>query len=177
MIDRILRKAESVNTVDRPAATLARRTRALLDGRTLDRALRGSGIGHPAHPPLAILPIGAWVSSAVLDVIGQRTAARHLVAMGSLTAPVAAVAGLAEFSRLSTVQRRVGALHLAANIVAGTCYLTSHRCRTRGAHRAGMAWGLLGLVAVAAGGALGGHLSYALGAGVYEWRSEPEPAH
>ncbi|WP_197319836.1 DUF2231 domain-containing protein [Saccharomonospora sp. NB11] len=173
-LPRLLRDSESVDRVDRPAEALAHRLRRVLDDSALDRALRGSWIGHPAHPLLVTVPIGAWVCSAAFDALGDHAAARRLIAIGSLTAPAAAVTGLAEFARLSTVQRRVGLLHLTAVAAAQACYVTSHRCRSRGAHKAGMIWSALGLAAVATGGALGGHLSYALGAGVYEWQEGPE---
>lgn len=180
MLNRLLRAAESVDRFDEPSEKLAHRLRRILKNRPADRVLRGSWIGHPAHPLIVTVPIGAWVCSAAFDALRQREAARRLIAIGALTAPLAVITGLAEFSRLSTVQRRVGALHLSTNVVAQACYLISHRCRTREAKSAGTAgtagtlWGLAGLAAVAAGGALGGHLSYALGAGVHEWQEGPE---
>ncbi len=177
MLDRLLRRSESVTGLDRPAGILARRLRRRLEGTTTDRALRGSWLGHPVHPLVVTLPLGAWVCASAFDAIGHRDAARRLVAIGLLANPIANVTGLAEFSRLTTTQRRVGVLHFVANLTAQTCYLTSHRHRVGGAHGAGVAWALLGLTAVAAGGALGGHLSYALGGGVYEWQSGPRDPH
>ncbi|WP_019819698.1 DUF2231 domain-containing protein [Saccharomonospora saliphila] len=173
MLDRLLRSSESVPGLDRATETLARRLRRALDGRRIDALLRGSWIGHPVHPLVVTVPIGAWSCVTLFDVLGDREAARRLVAVGATVTPVAIVTGLAEFSRLDRTQRRVAALHLATNAVAQTCYVTSHRNRARGAHAAGVTWALLGLTAVAAGGALGGHLSYALGAGVYEWQRGP----
>ncbi|EHK87579.1 DUF2231 domain-containing protein [Saccharomonospora azurea] len=174
MLPRLLRASESVDRLDGVAEKLAHRLRRVLRGNVLDKALRGSWIGHPTHPLIVTVPIGAWVCSAAFDALGDREAARRLIGIGALTAPAAVVTGLAEYSRLSTVQRRVGLLHLTANVAAQACYVTSHRCRSRGSHSAGMLWSALGLAAVATGGALGGHLSYALGAGVYEWQEGPE---
>ncbi|TLW94508.1 DUF2231 domain-containing protein [Saccharomonospora piscinae] len=174
MLDRLLRKSESFDRLDHLTAKAATQLRRALDGRAVDRALRGSWLGHPVHPLAVTVPIGAWVSSAVFDALRKRDAARLCVAVGVVTVPTAVVTGLAEFSRLSPVQRRVGALHYLAIVAAQACYVTSHRCRTRGSHGAGAWWGLAGLAAVSAGGALGGHLSYALGAGVYEWQRGPE---
>lgn len=173
-LPRLLRASESVDRLDGVAEKLAHRLRRVLRGNVLDKALRGSWIGHPTHPLIVTVPIGAWVCSAAFDALGDREAARRLIGIGALTAPAAVVTGLAEYSRLSTVQRRVGLLHLTANVAAQACYVTSHRCRSRGSHSAGMLWSALGLAAVATGGALGGHLSYALGAGVYEWQEGPE---
>lgn len=177
MLDRLLRRSDSVTGLDRPAEILARRLRRMLEGTTTDRLLRGSWLGHPVHPLVVTLPLGAWVCASAFDAIGHRDAARRLVAIGITVTPVAVVTGLAEFSRLTTPQRRVGALHLVTNVAAQACYLTSHRHRVGGAHGAGVVWALLGLTAVAAGGALGGHLSYALGGGVYEWQSGPRDTH
>lgn len=174
-IHQILRAAESFRAVDHPAGIVAQKIRrALRDSRT-DGLLRGSWLGHAVHPLLVTVPIGAWVCSAVLELgFGQRDAARRLVAIGLLATPPTIVTGIADFSGLDVRQRRVGALHAAANTVSTGCFLASYLCRTRRADTAGTVWSLLGLLAVGAGGALGGHLTYALGAGVHRWQSRDD---
>lgn len=147
--------------------------RALRRGR-MDRVLRGSWLGHPVHPILIVGPIGTWLSASVLDIGGQRDAARTLVAAGLVAAPATVVAGLADWSDMPGPQRRTGTLHAATNVVASGCYLASYLCRRRGAHTAGAALAAAGLLGLSAGGAMGGHLAYALGGGVHRWQQAPE---
>ncbi|WP_158853242.1 DUF2231 domain-containing protein [Saccharothrix deserti] len=172
VVRRTLHAAESVRAVDGPADAIARAVRRVLGRGKADRLLRGAWLGHPVHPLLVTVPIGAWVCSAVLDVgFGQRTAARRLVTIGLAATPPTVLVGLADFSRLNVTQRRVGVLHAAVNTLAASCFLASTRCRS---DRSARAWGLVGLVVLSTGGALGGHLSYAQGAGVHRW---PEDTH
>lgn len=169
---RLLQRAESLRAVDRPAAVVATAARRLLKKTHTSGTLRGSWLGHPLHPILIALPIGAWVCSAVFDVMPvDRDVARKLIAVGLVATPPTVLLGLADYSELNQRQRRVGVMHAAANAVAAACYAISYRRRKRGAHASGVLFSLLGLAAVGAGGTLGGHLSYAQGAGVYRWES------
>lgn len=167
----LLRAAENVRTMDGLArGTQATLRRALRRSR-MQRALRGSWLGHPVHPLLIVAPIGAWISAAVLDFGGQRRdAACTLIGAGLLATPPTVVAGLADWSDMTGAQRRIGTVHAATNAVAAGCYLASYLSRRRQAHTAGMAWAMLGLLGISVGGALGGHLAYALGAGVHRWQ-------
>jgi hypothetical protein len=55
--------------------------------------LSGTWLGHPLHPFLVTAPVGAWTSSSILDMAGQRRAAQTLVGAGVLSAvPVASAA-------------------------------------------------------------------------------------
>ncbi|MFD1145569.1 DUF2231 domain-containing protein [Saccharothrix hoggarensis] len=163
---RTLHAAESLDAVDAPAGVVARAVRRIVGRGRADRLLRGAWLGHPVHPLLVTVPIGAWVCSAVLDVSGHHAAARRLVVIGLAATPPTVLVGLADFSRLDVRQRRVGLLHAAGNTLAAGCFLASTRCR---GHRSARAWVLVGLVVLSAGGALGGHLSYAQAAGVHRW--------
>lgn len=171
-IHELLRAAENVRAMD----GLARRTQAgarrVFGGRA-GRALRGSWLGHPVHPLLIVGPIGAWLSASVLDLGGRREAARTLVGTGLLATPATVLAGLADWADMTGPQRRIGTVHAATNTVAAGCYLASYLSRRHDNHTAGVAWAVLGLVGVSAGGALGGHLAYALGGGVYRWQQPP----
>jgi uncharacterized membrane protein len=176
-VHRLLRAVESFRAVDRPAAAAAERFRRVLETTGTSRLLRGSWLGHPLHPLLVTVPIGAWVSSAVLDFgSGNQDTARKLVAIGLAATPPTMLLGAADYSGLDRRQRRVGAVHAVANTMAAALFGASYHCRTRNAEGKGRVFGLLGLAAVGVGGALGGHLSYAQGAGVHRWQSaEPAP--
>jgi uncharacterized membrane protein len=168
----ILRRTESLDAADKPARGLARVLTTALPG-GVARLLRGAWLGHPVHPLLVTLPIGAWTSAAVLDVTGSRSAARQLVGVGLLSVPATVLAGLADYPDLTTTQRRTGLVHASANAVATAFMVASYVCRRRGRHAAGSALSAAGLAAMGVGGALGGHLAYAQGGGVYRFQEPP----
>ncbi|MFI1167530.1 Rieske 2Fe-2S domain-containing protein [Streptomyces sp. NPDC020801] len=160
---RVLRsvdRLERFTGADQMLDAIRRRVRALPLGRARD-GLHGRWLGHPVHPVMVQLPIGSWLSAAVLDAVpGQRRAVRTLIATGLLTAVPAAVAGWVDWAELHRQQMRVGAVHATANVTALTLYAGSLTARLRGREALGKALGLAGLSAVGIGGALGGHLAY-----------------
>lgn len=167
----LLQTPESASSLDAAANGVADAVERVLGDGALARALRGSALGHPTHPLLITLPIGAWMSSVVLDLVFKdRDAARQLVAIGLAATPPAVLAGLAEFPTLGQRQRRVGIVHAASNTVAAAAFWVAYRKYKRGKVSAARAFSVLGLTAVSVGGALGGHLSYAQGAGVHRWQ-------
>lgn len=169
-MNRILRAPETAEGLDRPAAKLVTAARTLFgDGRVSDWA-RGSSLGHPLHPILVTMPVGAWSSAAVLRTVGRTAEARRLVLIGLLATPPAVAVGLAEFQDLDAAQRRVGLVHAAMNAVATVLFSAAYRSLD---DRAATALGAAGLAAMGAGGAFGGHLAYALGAGVHRWQHAP----
>jgi uncharacterized membrane protein len=177
-LHRVLRSVENWRAADRPGAAVATAVRRALDGNRAAAALRGSWLGHPLHPLMVTVPIGAWVSAAVLDMRRNTDeTARSLVGIGLVAAAPTALLGLVDFGDLGERQRRVGLVHALANTAASGCLLASYRARSRGARGAGRLLTLVGLTVLGAGGALGGHLSYAQGAGVHRWqRDELESA-
>ncbi|MER7109488.1 Rieske 2Fe-2S domain-containing protein [Streptomyces sp. NPDC000229] len=123
--------------------------------------LHGRWLGHPVHPLMVQVPIGSWLSAAVLDALpGHRRAARTLIGVGLAAAGPAAVAGWTDWAELPRQQQRVGLVHAATNITAVALYAASYAARRRGRVWRGKALGMAGLSAVAVGGALGGHLAY-----------------
>ncbi|MCP2170400.1 DUF2231 domain-containing protein [Goodfellowiella coeruleoviolacea] len=164
---RVLRRIEHDSDLDRVAGPLAELLPAVFRRHPVADVLRGSWLGHPAHPAVVLAPAGIWIASAVLDCLpGQGTAARRLIGVGLLTVPAAVATGLAEYTTLNTSQRRTAVVHVSANTLAACCYLLSHRLRGRDRQWAGRLLGMVGLAAVGLGGLLGGHLSYVQGAGV-----------
>ncbi|MBB0243893.1 Rieske 2Fe-2S domain-containing protein [Streptomyces alkaliphilus] len=131
-------------------------------GRVRD-LLHGRPIGHPAHPLLVQMPIGAWFSAGVLDLLpgeGRRRAARTLVGVGTVAAAPAAWAGWADWAELHRQQMRVGLVHAAGNVAAVGLYAASWATRRAGRHTAGRVLGWTGFTLVGITGALGGHMAY-----------------
>jgi uncharacterized membrane protein len=128
-------------------------------------ALRGMWLGHAVHPLLTDLPLGAWTSAMVLDVVGgrgSRPAAQRLTGLGLLAAVPTAVTGWAEWAAVTGErEKRVGVVHAAANNAALLLYFASWRARRRDRHLTGVLLALLGSVGVGVGGYLGGHLTEA----------------
>ncbi|WP_422772691.1 Rieske 2Fe-2S domain-containing protein [Plantactinospora sp. WMMC1484] len=163
----ILTRLEQATGLDRTSERVQQVVAAAIRPQRLRDVLHGVGLGHPLHPALVQLPIGAWVSSAVLDLMpGQRRAATTLVAAGTASAVPAIVAGWNDWASLSREQQRVGLVHALANGVGLAMYAGSLAARLTGRHGLGRALGLVGLTAVGGGGFLGGHLAYKQGAGV-----------
>jgi hypothetical protein len=81
------------------------------------------------------------------------------------------LAGWADYSLLDRRQQRVGLVHAASNAVGVTMFWLSYRAYRRNRNRAARTYSFLGLAAISVGGALGGHLSYAQGAGMFRWQA------
>jgi nitrite reductase/ring-hydroxylating ferredoxin subunit/uncharacterized membrane protein len=131
--------------------------------------LHGVWLGHPLHPVLVQVPIGAWSSSALLDLLPgqrQRRAATVLVAAGTASAVPAIVAGWNDWASLAPNQRRVGLVHAASNATAVALYGGSLYARLTGRRALGRMLGWAGLTMASGGAYLGGHLVYKMGAAV-----------
>ena len=101
-------------------------------GRALKDGLNGTWLGHPLHPVLTDIPIGAWTMAQVFDSIdalagGRRYegAARVCITTGLVGAVGAAVTGLTDWSDTSGPARRIGLVHGLVNITATALFLTS----------------------------------------------------
>ena len=134
--------------------------------------LHGTWLGHPLHPLLSDIPIGAWTVGTIADVLAlggdERMAHAGDVAtvVGTLGAVGAAWAGWADWSDTVGDPRRLGIAHALVNAGALTLYTTSIALRR--SHRRGAATvaSLLGYALVAGGGYLGGELAFGLQLGV-----------
>lgn len=170
-LHRILRSVEDADALDRPAAASGRVAGRVIARSGLAKLLRGSWLGHPVHPLLVTIPIGTWVTSAVFDVVFKdATAARRLLGVGLAATPPTVLAGWADYALLDRRQQRVGLVHAISNATGVTLFALAYRAYGRERLRAARVYTLLGLTALGVGGALGGHLSYAQGAGMFRWQ-------
>ncbi|MDR7279104.1 Rieske (2Fe-2S) protein [Catenuloplanes atrovinosus] len=160
VLQRLLERVEKTGELDRAGDPLQRRVQATLPRRLKD-LLHGVGLGHPLHPVAVQLPVGAWMSTAVLDALpGTERAATILVGVGAAAALPAAASGATDWSEQSREQRRVGLVHAAANTVALGFYVGSFAARLAGNHRLGRRLAYTGLAAAGLGAYVGGHLSF-----------------
>jgi nitrite reductase/ring-hydroxylating ferredoxin subunit/uncharacterized membrane protein len=153
--------------------------RVLPRGRAKD-VLHGTWLGHPLHPVLTDVPIGAWASALLLDLTGgerSRRAAQALTGAGVLAAIPTAATGAADWTALGTFERpkRVGAVHAVANGTATVLYAASWQARRKGRHTKGRLLGAAGAAFLGAGGYLGGHLAYRNAVGVDHTHGDSGP--
>ncbi|MFC0005448.1 Rieske 2Fe-2S domain-containing protein [Micromonospora siamensis] len=168
-----MNRIEQNSSLDRVGDRLQRAVQATLRPQRVRDLLHGVWLGHPLHPAMVQVPVGAWISAAVVDLLpGQRRAATTLVALGTVSAVPAAVAGLNDWAALSRDQRRIGLVHAAANSVGLALYAGSLAARLNGRHGSGRALAYLGLSAASLGAYVGGHLAYKQGAQVSQSVSE-----
>jgi nitrite reductase/ring-hydroxylating ferredoxin subunit/uncharacterized membrane protein len=178
MIDELVGRVERWKALDAIGRPVAEAVGRVVSPAPVRNLLSGTVLGHPAHPMLTDLPIGAWSMASLLDVVGgpaAEPAADLLVATGMAAAVPTAVTGLNDWSDTKGAARRVGQVHAAAVNIGLFLYTASFVSRRRGHRATGKALGLAGLGAVTAGGFLGGHLSYAQGVNVNRtaWRKGP----
>lgn len=151
---------EQARVLDRPAGRLRALVRRVPEGRIRD-ALHGVPIGHPVHPVLVQVPVGAWIAASVLDFVPRTgPASGVLITVGLAAAAPAAVAGAVDWAETHEQQQRVGLVHAACNLVGVGLYSASLLARLRRRPVRGRILALAGLTAVGAGGMLGGHLAY-----------------
>ena len=135
----------------------------------IKNALSGTWLGHPVHPMLTDLPIGAWAMASALDVTAGRagaTSARRLVGIGLIATLPAAATGASDWSETYGATQRIGLVHALCNVTASAVQAASWFARRRGRHGLGMALSGAGLGITAGAAYLGGHLSLARGVGV-----------
>ncbi|TDN41692.1 putative membrane protein [Curtobacterium flaccumfaciens] len=166
---RLTESVEHASVLDKAVDIDRSVVNALAKPKALRQLLHGVPFGHPLHPLMVQVPLGAWISAAVLDTIGGKgnaRAAKTLVGVGLVSSGSASVAGYVDWSELDREQLRTGWVHQAVNWVGISLYGLSWMQRKRGNHGAGKLLGYAGLAVVGVGGYLGGHLAYRQRAGV-----------
>jgi nitrite reductase/ring-hydroxylating ferredoxin subunit len=156
---RLSDRLEYAEGLDRVVTPVQKVVQRIPPGRVRD-ALHGVWLGHPVHPTLVQVPVGAWMSAAFLDVLGDGDGARHLIGLGLLASVPAAVTGSADWAEMHEQQMRTGVVHAAANSAAIGLYAGSLLARARRRTGLGKALGFAGLTAVTVGGMLGGDISF-----------------
>ncbi len=133
--------------------------------------LNGTFLGHPLHPLMTDIPIGAWTVTALLDTIevfgGPDVAFASDAALGlGLAGGLAAIAtGYADWADTADDPRTLGMAHALLNGAAFSGYLTSLALRAAGKRGTGIAVAMTGFGLMTFAAFLGGELmaGYQLG--------------
>ena len=175
----IAERIEHFDALDPVAEPLQKGVRTLVPQESeLKDLLSGTWLGHPLHPPLTDVVVGAWTSALLLDLLGgdhAEEAADRLVAAGVLAAIPTAAAGLSDWAELRGGSRRVGSVHAIGNTTALLLHTFSWTTRKRGDRKRGLALSALGYAVATFSAWLGGHLSFAQGVGVNQTAFEDAP--
>jgi nitrite reductase/ring-hydroxylating ferredoxin subunit/uncharacterized membrane protein len=148
------------------------------DGTPIKDILSGTWWGHPIHPVLTDVVVGAWTSAAVLDLFGGEGAAKasdRLIGVGILSALPTAAAGLSDWADLWGEQRRIGMVHATGNSTALALYSLSWIARKSKKRGLGVALSALGYGAAMLSAYLGGSLTFSKGIGVNQTAFEEWP--
>lgn len=142
-------------------------------------ALLTGPYGHPLHPMLVTVPIGAWLGSLVFDIASHLVSkpgfltqgSQWLIAIGVLGALAAATVGFLDLAAIptGTPAFRTACVHMYLNLAVTAAYAGNFLWR-RGsyAHGAAVGPGMLALSAVSVAalglsGYLGGKLAFRYG--------------
>src|SRR5215472_11948608 len=137
--ERISARVLKSGSIRKISAFLNRLVHRLLGAPAMRRLkifLNGTWIGHPLHPMLKDIPIGAWTLTILLDLIGLSFGFPQLGLASSITVGVgvagalaAAAAGLADWMDVNPPEKAIGAFHASLNIGATIFFLVSFLMR------------------------------------------------
>jgi len=163
---------------ERTAQQRAKRPRSVIAG----------PYGHPFHPILVTVPIGAWVASLIFDVIGfvvedptpYVVGARVLILIGIVGAVAAAAVGFMDYTVLArgTPAHRTATIHMALNLGVTVLFLINLLVRWAAdddeVSILGFILSIVGLGALSFSGWLGGKLAYHYGVRVADESTQAE---
>lgn len=141
--------------------------------------------GHPFHPILITIPIGAWVCSLIFDIVSRVNddqafshGARWLIGIGVIGALAAAMIGFLDFLTIprGTPAYKTGFNHMVLNLAVTAAFAGNFAWRL-GSNATTTGWGQLALsvvslAALAVSGALGGKLAYHYGVRVADEQTQ-----
>jgi nitrite reductase/ring-hydroxylating ferredoxin subunit/uncharacterized membrane protein len=155
-------------------------------GRIVKDFLNGVWLGHPLHPVITDVPVGAWtitqlldiISAAIVDDAGLDAASYMDLGAGIVAALGAAVTGITDWSDVGGSHRRLGMAHALVNVAGLTLNACSMGLRLGGKRRRGTARVLSsgGYLLNALAAYIAGELVYNLGQQVNRtaWVAGPE---
>jgi len=142
-------------------------------GRLLKDLMHGSRVlGHPLHPAVTDVPIGAWAAGVVADYVAHFTnrlpteAGDVCLAVGLSAALLAVASGYTDFADTFGHERRVALTHGLTMTVVFVVDAVSMALRWwagSSAHPLAVGLSTAGFALVVVGGYLGGHLVFGIG--------------
>jgi nitrite reductase/ring-hydroxylating ferredoxin subunit/uncharacterized membrane protein len=132
----------------------------------------GGWLGHPLHPLLTDVPVGAWTVAVLLDVaalflrVDTGRAASAAIGLGILAAVGAAGTGLMDWLDVNPPEKAVGAVHAVSNSSATVLFGVSLAMRAQNLWRAtpgSFVVAILGYVLLTLGAYLGGSMVFRMG--------------
>ncbi|MGW4823119.1 DUF2231 domain-containing protein [Streptomyces sp. NPDC004227] len=146
--------------------------------------------GHPFHPILVTVPIGAWVTSLVFDIASHLVhrpgfltqGSQWLIAIGVIGALLAALTGFLDLFAIptGTPAFRTALVHMTLNLLVTAAYTVNFLWRYSN-HTGGGSVGLgtlilstVSLAALGVSGFLGGKLAYRYGVRVADESTQAE---
>lgn len=142
-------------------------------GRQAKNAMHGVWLGHPLHPVLTDIPLGAWATALACDALEEITGRKEFgqtadiaVGIGLAGAVGAAITGLTDWSDTDGQARKIGMMHGLMNIAGTGLYTASLACRKNGNRATGRGLSLLGFLVAAGSAWLGGSLVFSEQVGV-----------
>ena len=170
-----LDKLDNAAELDQLAKPIREFLNKKIQPQSLRDALHGVWLGHPLHPVLVQVPVGAWLSAGVLDLVPKTGPATSvLIGTGLAAAGPATITGWTDWSELNTAESRLGVVHALANYAAVGLYGASLWARLRGRRMRGKALAYAGLAIVSGSGVLGGHLSFRRAVGTNHTADVPD---
>ncbi len=129
--------------------------------------LHGIWLGHPLHPVMTDIPVGAWTAAVLLDTMeassgsrGMGKAADAAVALGIAGAVGSAATGIADWMHLRGESRRTGFTHALLNTMALSLFIGSLVARGNRSRGLGRMLALTGYTIAGASAYLGGDLVF-----------------
>lgn len=170
MLAKLTKTLEGARALDPVVEPVQKAAVAATRPQAVKNLLSGTWLGHSAHPALIVVPLGTWISSFVLDLVGGEEGERgadRLLGIGVLSAVPAAATGLSDWSDAhEKAQLRVGLVHAGANYMSLGLQVASYVARRRGRRAKGKVLSGLALGISSFSAYLGGHMSYVQGVGV-----------
>jgi nitrite reductase/ring-hydroxylating ferredoxin subunit/uncharacterized membrane protein len=151
-------------------------------GAPVRNTLNGTWLGHPLHPLLTDIPIGAWTVTLALDTLtalgrpSHERGADAALAIGIAGAGAAAISGYADWSDTADEPKRLGTIHALFNGGAMALYVGSFAARRSGRRDIGIALATAGYGLVSFAAYLGGELTFGMQLGVRHTAIPIDPA-
>jgi nitrite reductase/ring-hydroxylating ferredoxin subunit len=135
--------------------------------------LHGTWLGHPLHPVLTDITIGAWTLGTLFDAAAEithshelRKSADHAQFVGTISAIPTAITGIVDYSTFPEPTSSPATLHAVLNLVNFGLYIGSVQARRNGNRRRGVMLSTIGFGLTCVSAWIGGSLVYKYRLGV-----------